>query len=177
MRRFAAVPAVVLGVAAAVAGASQAALEWTRNAGLDFWNLSAERAQLHATREREQDLDARYEAGRRRQEAAEGIAAALCDGTITLAEAIERARALATADPELFAQRAFGYRRAGHVGPNATERDITIRYLLIKIESMRWAAEQQGDPSRAACLSTRLAQLEEELRPASTTPSVIPPTH
>src|SRR5262245_32455480 len=162
MRRFATVLAVVLGVAALFGGVSQAAPEWTRTAGLDFWNLSAEREQFRASAEREEDLTARHETARRRGEVAEGIAASLCDGTRTLAEAVERVKALADADPEWFAELTYNYRAAGRVAPTATDRDVAICYLFIKIDGMQYAAEQVGDVSRAAFISDRLNQLHAE---------------
>ena len=164
MRSVATVSTVLLGVAAIFGGVSQAAPEWTRIVGLDFWNLSAERATIRANTEREQELSATSATERRRAEVTDGLVVSLCDGTMTLAEAVDRVKALATVNPEWFTRIGDQYRRVQRVAPNATDRDIALCYLFIKMDTLRCAEELRGNPSRAAFISARAVQLNEELR-------------
>jgi hypothetical protein len=171
MRRFAVIPAVLVCVATVFVSASYAAPDWTRAAGLDFWNLGNEQANLRTAAERERDLDALTDTARRRGEVLDGLAADLCDGRATLAESVEAVLALAQTDPEWFAGVGDEYRQRGFVGLTATDRDVAAQYLFVRIEGMRWTAEQLGDVSRAAAVSARVAQLADELRSVAAAPS------
>ncbi|HEV3436802.1 MAG TPA: hypothetical protein VG122_05545 [Gemmata sp.] len=168
MRRPAIIPLVLICATVVFAGVTQATPEWSKAAGLDFWNLSREEAQLRAATTRREELNAQCERVLRRMEVAEHIAAALCEDRLTLSEAIEGITTLAGAAPEWFAQLRDSYHTHVVVSPTATDRDVVFRYLLLTIEMMRLSAELQGDTTRTIAISARLVQLEGELPQSET---------
>jgi hypothetical protein len=109
-------------------------------------------------------------------EVAEHIAAALCEGHLTLSEAIEGITTLAGTAPEWFAQLRDSYYTHVVVSSTAIDRDVVFRYLLLKIEMMRLSAELQGDTTRAIAISARLVQLEGELLQIEMCQSNVPGT-
>lgn len=163
MRRFVTVLVGLLVVLVAVAGAAWAAPEWTRTVGLDFWNLGAEKSRLESELVENQEWETTSEQARRRGEVVDGIAAAWCDGRLTLPEAVEAVSAVVRTSPDWFDQSRFSYHPQG-LPPTATDRDVVIWYLRIKLETMRVSAEHAGDLSRAATITARVAQFDAEVR-------------
>jgi hypothetical protein len=164
MRRFATGIVALLCVVFAFAGLTQAAPEWTHDNGLDFWNLGKVQAQLRETAEEKQDLEERVAAERKRIEVATNIASSLCDGHLTLNEALNALCDLARSDSDWLAATRLIYGEAQGISAAATDREVMSRYLLIKIRWMQSCADQSGDASRAAFLSARHASIEEEIR-------------
>ena len=160
MRRPAIIPLVLICATVVFAGVTQATPEWSKAAGLDFWNLGHEEAQRRAVTTQGEQLNAQCERVLRRMEAVEHIAAALCEGHLTLSEAIEGITTLAGTAPEWFAQLRDSYYTHVVVSSTAIDCDVVFRYLLLKIEMMRLSAELQGDTTRAIAISARLVQLE-----------------
>jgi hypothetical protein len=164
MRRCANVPAALLGLILPAASIAYAAPEWTRSAGLDFWNQGREAARLRASNDARRELDEQAVHVGRRIEATNHIAESLCEGRRTLNEAVDASSAIAETFPDWFAVMRSDYRTNGFVSSTATDRDVLTCYLFLKIESMRWTAEQLGDVSRAVYLSDRLAELKHEVQ-------------
>jgi hypothetical protein len=162
MRRFTTVPGYFLCSALVVAAVAGAAPRWTRSVGLDFWNVRTDEDRLRKATDERCEWDFQRERVLERCAVSEHIATGLCEDRITFAEALKSITALAQASPDWFAQLRYSYRSQGWVPPRATERDVMIRYLITRVESILSSAEQLGDSSRAAFLATRLARLTEE---------------
>jgi hypothetical protein len=174
MRRFATVIVALFCVAFAFAGLTQAAPEWTHANGLDFWKLDDALAQLRETAEEEQDLEDRAAAERRRVEVVTDIASSLCDGRLTLNEALNALCDRALSSPDWLARTRVIYVERQGISATSTDREVMSRYLLIKIRWMQECAEQAGDTSRAAFLSARMASIEEEMRlQANPSPGIV----
>jgi hypothetical protein len=149
--------ALVVGTLTAVARVDP---RWTREVGLDFWNLADATAWRRAEEARTQELTALLEQGRQRREVLNSIAARLVGGQINLTQASEEVERLAATDDEWFATLAdaFGY---GEV----STREVTARFLLTRVRTQVRAAEQSGQHAQAALVAARLAELEAESRP------------
>lgn len=143
---------------------SFAAPEWTKKAGLDFWNLDEEKNHFEAVQEEAQRLDAVSERLAVRLAVSERLASGLCEDRITLDEALDELRALGQDDPNWFAGLRSSYCLYGHLPQTATDRDVLARYLRGTIEGMQPVALQLGDFSRAAFICERLVRLDEEVR-------------
>ena len=163
MRRFVTVPAVLLCAALAFAGIAQFAPEWIRANGLDFWNVQDVQTQLRDITEQTRELEYRDVTERQRDSIATNIAASLCDGYLTLNEALSALHQLARNSPEWITKMRLSYRDTQDLPVTASDGEVLSCFLLIKIKALCIAAEVAGDVSRADFLATRLTSFEEEL--------------
>jgi hypothetical protein len=164
MRRFALVPAVVLGLAVLGAGAALLAPKQVRAAGLDFWNVGTDEADLKAATLEARDLEADHDRSRRRGEVVAQLVTSLSEDRITATEALDELAALARCSPEWLSGLRFHYQALEFVSPSAPDQEVLIRFLHIRLETERLAAEDRGDTARAAVLAARLVRYDNEIQ-------------
>jgi hypothetical protein len=145
-------------------GFARVAPDWTHANGLDFWNLGNDKASLSNEIDEGRNWDNALELVQRRREATVSIAYRLCEGSITLDEAVDSITALAQTLPDWLPALRVSYRETGAIPQTATERDVVTCYLLITIRGMLHAAESLNETSRAAFLSASITRLDEEVR-------------
>ena len=149
-RPGAASAAVLIGLTASLFAAHTIAPQWSRRAGLDVWNLSAEQELWRtATRERA-DVDAQDERARRRREVAAQVAARLTAGELSLPAAADELMELFRTDAGTCVALSTVY-----LGM-PSERHMFARNAID-----RAARHLEGDSARRAAL---LARLEAEYR-------------
>ncbi len=153
MRPFTKRPAVFLGPVVLLA------IGWL--AVMEFRDISADSAQLRVLAAEDQKWEAELERARGRETVGHDIAAALCDGRITLEEAIESVMTLADDSPDWVVMLRSRYCYHGYVPSTASNHDVMTRYLRIQLESMKSVAESAGDRPRVVSLSAHLAHLED----------------
>jgi hypothetical protein len=167
MRRFAIAPVVVLGLVGLCVGASLAAPEQARDAGLDFWNLGNEEVALKEATAAEKGLESDRERTMRRAAVGDQIATSLCEDRITFAEALESVAALVQACPDWFSQIRCLYTNSGSLPPTATDRELMIQYLRTRLKSQLLTAQNLGNKTRAAFVAARIARFDDEVRRSS----------
>jgi hypothetical protein len=164
MRRFALIPVVVLGLAAVGTSAAALAPEQVRAAGLDFWNVSADEADLRAAEDESRDLEADHERSRQRTTVVTRIVNELSEDRVHAADALEELAAVARSSPEWFATLRTHYQLMGFVTPTATDHEVLIKFLLVRVQARLNTAEHECDAALAPVISARRVRLEGELR-------------
>jgi len=156
IRRPGAVSATVLvGLATSLMIAHAAAPDWSRRAGLDVWNMAVLEEEHRVVAEQREDVEARGERAARRRDAANGIAAQLSAGTVTLPHATNQVRALFADDPGVATSLSVTY-------PNApTDRLLFARHMIER------TSRQLDDSAASAAV---LARLEAEYREMAAAP-------
>ena len=163
MRRLATVSVVMTSLLViGVVSVAKSAPAWTHANGLDFWNLGHDEDRLRREIDEGQNWDNAREQLQRRRELTQHITHRLCEGSISLDEAVDSISTLAQAYPRWFEAVQISYRETGVILPTATDRDVLTRYLLTAIKGMLLHAEGLNDTSRSAFLSARLARLTAE---------------
>ena len=143
MRRFVTVLVALFVVSLGVAGTAWAAPRWTRTVGLDVWNLGAEKTSLERARAEHEEWEGACEQARRRLEVMEGIVADWADGRLALPETIDAVLAVVRSSPE-WCDRARVVYQVDGLPPTATDRDVVVWYLRVKLALMRNSAEEAG---------------------------------
>ncbi len=128
---------------------------------------------LRDSNDRRLNLDEEGETIRQRSALTEDVAARLCDGQLTLPEAVDAIEPLARAAPEWFHSVRLSYQGFSQVSPTATEREVITTYLLHKIEQRADQARERGDTSRATTISARRVELERRAEPSQPFPTRI----
>lgn len=163
MRHFANMPSLLLSLAAVGTAAVLAAPDRTRAAGLDFWNVSDDEAQLRAEACQRQDLEFEHQQIRERSAIGNEIARKVCDDRISFDEAIRAVTELAETSPDWFVTLKAHYRTGVGFPAPTTDDAVMARYLRVKIEQMLRSAEILGDRPRVTVLSSRLARFDQEI--------------
>ena len=140
-------------------------------AASDGGNWTAEEALCDSTDQR-RDLDEEGEMIRQRTTLTEDIATRLCEGQLTLTEAIDAIEPLVRISPRWFRSVRLSYQSFSRVSPTATEREVIVVYLLHKIGQLADQARERGDMSRATAISARRAELEH-VTPAQPFPTQV----
>jgi hypothetical protein len=164
MQRMAVFPVVVLGLAALCAGAELVVPGTVRAAGLDFWNAGAAEADLRGALDEARALETVHEQARQRGEVVARIVADLGDDRLTLTEALEALAELARSAPDWFAKLRTHYQLVEVVSPAATDQEVLIQFLIVRLRTAIAGAQDLGDAARAAVLSARFTRLENEVR-------------
>jgi hypothetical protein len=163
MPRFTTVLVALIVVAVALVSIAKVAPEWSHTIGLDFWNSDADVPDMRSLAEAGRDIDDRVAAQHKRAGLTADIARDLCEDRITFTEAIDTLCAIAETSRQWVSDLRVSY-SSDYLSATATDRDVMVCYLLLKIKAMRILAEKQGDTAQAAFLSARLTRLEEEIR-------------
>jgi hypothetical protein len=137
---------------------------WAQANGLDFWNLGNEQALLRSEINEGRSWDNAHEQVQRRREATQHIVQRLCEGGITLNEALDATSAMAQTYPGWLASLKVSYSNGRVLPPTATDRDVLTCYLLTTIKGKLLTAEELNETSRSAFLSACLARLTKEAR-------------
>jgi hypothetical protein len=149
-RPGAASAAVLVGLSLSLAAAHLIAPDWSRDAGLDVWNLPELNRAGRAAAEEQAALDANAERARRRVEAADHVALRLLDGALALPAAANELAVL------------FREERGTRVALELSHSGVTdLRRLFARHAIDRVARLLADDPSRRADV---LARLEGEYR-------------
>lgn len=158
-KTLAAVPCLTLGLLGALAAAPDRA----RDAGVDFWNTDAEQNRLEAAGAEARRLEAVGDRQAARLAESERLASGLCDGRLTLDEAVDGLAAVANDNPDWFATLRSNLCSYWSLPQTAADRDVLTRYLRGRIASIQRGALESGDASRAAFVRERLIRFDEEV--------------
>lgn len=162
MRQLILHPVTLIGQTLAVIVFAWASPTWTRDLGLDFWNVDRVTRQYGIHQQTDRELNRLLQHTHRRIEATDRIALNLCDDRIELDQAVDALTSMARSDPEWLARLRYNYGVARYVSPTASDRDVLCWYLYVKLHMFRETARYFGDASRATVISERLARLERE---------------
>ena len=133
MKSYALPLLVIAGLTFGLAAVSVTTPEWTKKAGLDFWNFDTEKDRLGVADLEGRHLNAIRERQAERIAVSDYLASDLCEKRITLDESLDILTGVAHDDPDWFATFRDGYCLHGYLPQAVADRDVLACYLRITI--------------------------------------------
>jgi hypothetical protein len=176
MRRFAIIALTIVCLTCSLVGVNET-MKKIRYTGLDFWNYFAESNRLECESEKSRDLDCELEVLNQWSQSTNSVAISLCNGQITINDAIDSVRTLLANSPYKGADLRTCYITSGYLRADAAERDTSACFLLLAIKSLQRGAEQTGDKTSAAFFSEHLIPIFKEAKAQSQclSPTILDP--
>jgi hypothetical protein len=164
MRRFIIIPLAITSVTCGLLGIDALARHGTDSSGLDYWNYFDESDRFKTVTENGRDLDCELQKINQRREMINLVAISLCNGRISVGDAISSTQALVQNSSYNCVHIRTVYISFRYLQPNAAERDTFACFLLLWIKRMQVATEQSGDKTSAIFLSDRLIKIYGEMK-------------
>ncbi|QJX01310.1 hypothetical protein [Frigoriglobus tundricola] len=162
---------LLFALASSYSALSFVAPEWTRQAGLDFWNHARVTAWAREEETRHRELASEADQLQHRRAVYDQIARDVCERRVSVRDAIGHLMGIVEADSHWLAAASERYRSAGRPPP-PSDRAAVALLLRLRIELVLVRAKKAGDTDRVSLVTARLASFDGEVRELVEEPTI-----